>query len=66
MATLDTGTNGILLATIRPDLVSHLVFFNTGARYLFADDYPVGVPPEALDAMVELIANEWGPWTLCA
>ena len=60
MATLDTGSNGILLAAMRPDRVSHLVLYNTSARYLVADDYPMGVPPEALDAMVELIANEWG------
>lgn len=66
MATLDTGSNGILLAAMQPDRVSHLVLFNTSARYLFADDYPMGVPPETLDAMIELLANEWGLWTLCA
>ena len=60
MATLDTGSNGILLATMRPDRVSRLVLYNTSARYLVADDYPTGVAPEALDAMVELIANDWG------
>ena len=60
MATLDTGSNGILLAAMRPDRVSRLVLYNTSARYLVADDYPMGVPPETLDAMVELIANEWG------
>jgi class 3 adenylate cyclase/pimeloyl-ACP methyl ester carboxylesterase len=60
MATLDTGSNGILLAAMRPDRVSHLVLFNTTARYLVADDYPIGVPPEALDAFIELFANEWG------
>ena len=60
MATLDTGSNGILLAAMRPDRVSHLVLFNTTARYLVGDDYPMGVPPEALDAIIELFANEWG------
>jgi class 3 adenylate cyclase len=60
MATLDTGINGILLAAMRPDRVSHLVLFNTSARYLSADDYPMGMPLEALDAVVELFANEWG------
>jgi class 3 adenylate cyclase len=60
MATLDTGSNGILLAAMRPHRVSHLVLFNTTARYLVADDYPIGVPPEALDAFIELFAKEWG------
>jgi class 3 adenylate cyclase len=60
MATLDTGYNGVLLAAMRPDRVSHLVLFNTSARYLVAEDYPLGVSPDALDALVELLANEWG------
>jgi class 3 adenylate cyclase len=60
MATLDTGSNGILLAAMRPDRVSHLVLFNTSAHYLYADDYPIGVSPEALEALIELFANEWG------
>jgi class 3 adenylate cyclase len=60
MATLDTGSNGILLAAMRPDRVSRLVLYNTSARYVIADDYSIGVPPEALDAMVELIATDWG------
>lgn len=60
MATLDTGSNGILFAAMRPDRVSHLVLYNTTVRYLVADDYPIGVPPEDLDAFIELFANEWG------
>jgi class 3 adenylate cyclase len=60
MATLDTGSNGILLAAMRPDRVSRLVLYNTSARYLVADEYPMGVSPQTLDAMVELIANDWG------
>jgi class 3 adenylate cyclase len=60
MATLDTGHNGILLAAMRPDRVSHLVLYNTSARYLVADDYPMGVDPEVLDDLIELFANEWG------
>lgn len=60
MTTLDTGINGILLAAMRPDRVSHLALFNTSARYQFADDYPAGVPTEAVDGLIDLLANEWG------
>jgi class 3 adenylate cyclase len=45
---------------MRPELVSALVLFNTTARYLQADDYPIGAPPEAVDALVQIIATGWG------
>ena len=37
-----------------------LILLNTSARYVEADDYSIGVSPEALDAMLELIVSAWG------
>src|SRR5438132_9184146 len=60
LAATDSGPIAILLAAMRPELVSALVLFNTTARYLEADDYPIGAPPEAVDALVQVIAAGWG------
>ncbi|MDP9335790.1 MAG: adenylate/guanylate cyclase domain-containing protein [Actinomycetota bacterium] len=60
LAATDSGPIAILLAAMHPELVSALVLFNTTARYLEADDYPIGAPPEAVDATVQLIATGWG------
>ena len=57
LAASDSGPIAILLAAMRPELVSALVLFNSTARYLEADDYPIGAPPEAVDATVQLIAG---------
>jgi len=45
---------------MHPDLVSALILHNTSARYMEADDYPIGSSPEAIDAVVELVATRWG------
>src|SRR6478736_3008380 len=60
LAATDSGPIAILFAAMHPELVSALVLFNTTARYLEADDYPIGAPPEAIDATVQLIATGWG------
>ena len=33
---------------------------NASARYIEADDYPIGVSPDAADALVEIMAAGWG------
>jgi pimeloyl-ACP methyl ester carboxylesterase len=42
-ATLDTGPIAILFAAMHPERVSALVLRNTTARYLEAEDYPIGM-----------------------
>ena len=60
LATLEAGPIAILYAALHPESVSALILLNTSARYLEADDYSIGVPSEAVDALVELAATAWG------
>src|SRR5215469_2109909 len=45
VALADTGPLAMLFAATHPDRVSALVLLNTFARYLIADDYPIGIEP---------------------
>jgi class 3 adenylate cyclase len=60
LAMMDSGPIAILLAAMHPELVSALVLLNTTSRYMEADDYPIGAAPEAVDALVQVIAAGWG------
>jgi class 3 adenylate cyclase/pimeloyl-ACP methyl ester carboxylesterase len=60
MGLLETGPIVLLFAAMHPERVSHLILMHTTARYLVADDYPIGVSPEGIDFVVELLATTWG------
>jgi class 3 adenylate cyclase len=60
MAIEETGPIAILFAAMHPERVSHLILVSTCARYLEAEDYPIGVSSDAVDALVALIAASWG------
>ncbi len=60
LTTVDGGPIAILYAAAHPERVDSLVLFNTTARYLVADDYPIGFTPEALDLMIEFLRTHWG------
>lgn len=50
----------ILFAAVYPERTSALVLINGTARLAAADDYPIGLPPEACAQMSELFASTWG------
>ncbi len=56
----ETGQIAMLYAGMHPERVSALVLLNTTARYLAADDYPIGEPSASVDAVVELLRTTWG------
>ena len=60
LATVDSGPIAVLYAAAHPERVDSLVLCNTSARYLIADDYPIGFTPEALDFVVEFVRTHWG------
>ena len=60
MGFLETGPIALLFAAMHPERVSHLVLMHTTARYMAADDYPIGISPEEVDFLVELLATSWG------
>ena len=43
-----------------PNGWTSLVLFNTTARYLVADDYPIGFTPEALEFVIDFLRTHWG------
>jgi class 3 adenylate cyclase/pimeloyl-ACP methyl ester carboxylesterase len=57
---LDAGPLAILYAALHPERVRALVLLATAARYLTADDYPMGLAAEEVDAFVGLVAASWG------
>ena len=60
LAETDGGATGLLFAAMQPERVSGLILANTTARRLRADDYPMGIPPEAVDDLVEMYRGAWG------
>jgi pimeloyl-ACP methyl ester carboxylesterase len=60
LATIDGGPITVLYTAAHPERVESLVLFNTTARYLVADDYPIGFTSEALDLVIEFIRTHWG------
>ena len=60
LATIETGPMAILFAAMHPARVRALILVGTYARYLVTGDYPIGFAPDALDAVMEMIAAGWG------
>jgi class 3 adenylate cyclase len=56
----DGGPTGLLFTAMQPERVNALILGNTTARHLRADDYPLGVAPEAVDDLVEMLRTHWG------
>jgi len=57
---LDSGPIAILFAATHPERVSALILFNSTARYMVAEDYPIGAASEEIDAVVETVGTSWG------
>jgi class 3 adenylate cyclase len=60
LAETDGGPSGLLFTAMQPERVSSLILANTTARRLRADDYAIGIAPEAVDAAAEVTRAGWG------
>lgn len=56
----DAGPLGTLFAATHPDRVTAMIMFNTSARFLESDDYPIGFPAEFFDQVSAEMAEDWG------
>ena len=60
VANIEAGALALLFTVTHPERVSGLVLINTAARFVVDDDYPIGYAPEALEALLAVIAEGWG------
>jgi class 3 adenylate cyclase len=60
LALNEVGPIAVLVAAMHPERVGSLVLVNTTARYAAAPDYPIGVPPEVIDGICDVMAATWG------
>jgi class 3 adenylate cyclase len=56
----EVGAMAILYAVSHPERVTALMLYNATARYLVADDYPIGYPQDAVDDEIESLRTSWG------
>jgi class 3 adenylate cyclase/pimeloyl-ACP methyl ester carboxylesterase len=60
MSWLDAGPFAIHYAAAHPERVDKLVLYNTTARFLEADDYPIGQSKQWFDDLMNHIDTLWG------
>jgi class 3 adenylate cyclase len=60
LAETDGGPTGLLFTAMHPERVNGLILANTTARRLKADDYLMGMAPEAAEELVERFGSTWG------
>jgi class 3 adenylate cyclase len=60
LASLEAGPIAVLFAASHPEVVTALILVNTTARYVEADDYPIGASPAFVDGLVGMFAKTYG------
>jgi class 3 adenylate cyclase len=66
IAQVDAGPMALLFASTRPERISALVLANTTAKWAAAEDYPIGLPPEAIERVLGQYDQDWGTETMAA
>jgi pimeloyl-ACP methyl ester carboxylesterase len=52
MAGYDAGPMAMFFAATRPQRISALILANTRARWVAADNYPIGIPRQVAEALI--------------
>jgi class 3 adenylate cyclase len=66
LAEMDGGPLALFFAGTRPDRTSALILANTAAKFVAADDYPIGIPAEVGEALLGQLDQGWGTDVLLA
>jgi class 3 adenylate cyclase len=66
MGELEAGPTALFFAATRPERTSAVIVVNTAAKYLAADDYPIGIPTEAAPALLDQFDRLWGTDAMAA
>ena len=57
---LNGGPPSMLFAATRPERTAGLILYHAAARHVRSDDYPFGLSPEAVPAVIAQIVEVWG------
>jgi hypothetical protein len=60
IGSVDASPVALQFAALHPERVAGLVLVNAAARFLRADDYPIGASPDDVDALIALLRASWG------
>jgi pimeloyl-ACP methyl ester carboxylesterase len=64
LAQIDAGPLALFFAGSRPQRTGALVLANTTAKFVASDNYPIGVPAEVTEALLDQVDQLWGTETL--
>jgi class 3 adenylate cyclase/pimeloyl-ACP methyl ester carboxylesterase len=57
---VDAGPMAMYFAATRPERARALMLFTTSAKFVAADDYPIGIPQEVAEAVLGQLDQVWG------
>jgi class 3 adenylate cyclase len=60
LAQLDASPMALFFAGTRPERTRALILANATAKFLAADDYPIGAPAEVAEAFLAQLDQSWG------
>jgi class 3 adenylate cyclase len=66
LADIVDGPTALLFAGTRPERTSALILMHTTAKYVASDDYPIGIPAEVAEMLLDQIDQSWGTDAMAA